>query len=803
MRLPKGGQACPLPPVPGTPIAQHLANNAGAPVPTPPSVPQPSVAKPATATPPIATAVRPWVPTKATSFTQKNTRTQQGATIVDLEYNGQIVGTLAQLPNGKWTVRDANGQGIGKQVHTSWLARKLLSDYLNTKGGNIAPAPAPSQPAPIAPTPKPAPPLPTPPPAPASTPTRPPAPVKTPPAPVMPKTPTSTPVSLFSSPDGGTALGGVWATKMFDSASLHPGAYRMVWLGSGFKWRQTNAWKGGVQTEWDLRVGGLQPAATAAGLPEITFASFVRTEGGYSVRVNPEILKIWRENYRKNNPGTNPSALDLGIPEEIVFSASNPVRAMTLAKKLFVRGFTGNEVKYWVDNNADNLVAKAAQKELLTTPLEGKRQLAEPETLQQGRIDGKDMLWKLSEFELREIAELHNATGRRMSGASDAGLDKIAELQGWAAGRPTLTSLRHFYAEIKKGDHMWLRGDTTHKYASQYKLWAKMHYGKGVYGNGTYSAHLRHLDDAGVRGGWTNQIESAVSTAKDYASGDHNTEGPITLGRLKRDSRIIDQEAFTKLLWDDAQLVSDAFNAYEVAFQKASAKNSKLTRTEFDENPDNFELVLDYSRAKIIQGWMQDQNSLGLIAALHGIDAIIIYPTATTQRHNWGWESKNVTENGVSYYKTSLQGNLREYGPRDGWAYARESSNQYTLLLNRSASIVASGDMHVWSGKMPTKSNYTGEVRTRPKPAQWSRLDPELYTLPRDASETLRRKKLTLEQFLEDLHSTMERGGDWEAVIQDWHERYERAVMRGTKAVTITFEESRGFEEIFAKEDNK
>jgi hypothetical protein len=69
--------------------------------------------------------------------------------------------------------------------------------------------------------------------------------------------------------------------------------------------------------------------------------------------------------------------------------------------------------------------------------------------------------------------------------------------------------------------------------------------------------------------------------------------------------------------------------------------------------------------------------------------------------------------------------------------------------------------------------------------------------------------KMSLGQWLEHMAriATQQRGDtrniNLQARLDDWYRRYERAVIRGGKAVTITFEESMGFEELFFKGENE
>ncbi len=794
MRLPKGGKACPLPPVPGTPIAQHLANNSGAPVATPPSVPQPSVATPATKTIPIATAAKPFIPTKATSFTQRNQRTQKGATIVDLEYNGQMVGTLAQLPNGKWTVRDANGQGIGKQVHTSWLARKLLSDYINAKGGNIAPAPAP-QPAPIAPTPKPAPPVPTPPTPPPVSPPPAPAPAKTAPAPILPKTPTALPVSQFS---GGRQWGEAWRVA--------PLASRMT--SNAHYWRQTKAKKFGVQTEWDIEVS---KAWNFDGIETATFASMVRVEGGFNVRLSPEFVKLLQDRFIQTYP-QNAARVQEFIPDEITFTANNASRAMTIAKSAFTHGFGAMvNMPAFIGRIQDDIAGAIKAKQEAATPLGTSRSKMTPaDKLNDGIIQGRDIVWDTDAAMLQEILDLHEQSGRRGSSNSDKGLDKIAELQGWDRGRPALTELQTFWDTAAISDHLFLRGDTHHAYASQFKLWASQFYGKGIFGNGTYSAYHRLGASALMMDKMAYQSQA---TARQYADGGYNVEGPVTLGRMKNGARIIEMKDFMQAMYDDYALALTYRNAYREASAQAKYNNNPQA---FAADPANALIIERNNRARRIMEMLSDDsgNLIGLYAGLKGYDGIIIQPNAFP--HNFPTLSfKQKGDIDVPALNAPQR-------PMKDWNEVQSSANQYLLVMNRSATIAVSGDMHSGAGRSPTSSDKgkNGALSRAPKPATFTRISSrevgtdnplnvfmnamERLFVQQAAESVLATRGMADAQgnVLEQMDVDMNFDYGKNDLIENWIEKYERAILRGTTVRTITWDESRAFEEIYAKPED-
>jgi hypothetical protein len=735
------------------------------------------------------------MPTKATSFTQKNTRTQKGATIVDLEYNGQMVGTLAQLPNGKWTVRDANGQGIGKQVHTSWLARKILSDYLNAKGGSIAPPPPPPQPAPIAPTPKPAPPVPAPPPAPAPTPTPPPAPVKTPTAPILPKAPTALPVSQFS---GGTQFGLGWQES--------PPMSRQY--SSRYAWRQTKAKKFGAQTEWDIEAAfghGFDAFETA------TFASMVRVEGGFNVRIAPAFIDMMRKRFIAQYPQAAAQVNDF-IPDDITFTANNASRAMTIAKSIFTHGF-GYDVNLppFIARIQDDIVGNIAAKKEAATPIgTTKSKMLPADQLEDGLISGRDIVWDTDRRTLQEILDLHNQSGRRGSSNSDKGLDFIAQLQGWDRGRPALTDLGTFWNTAKIQDNLFLRGDTHHAYASQFKLWATQFYGKGIFGNGTYSAYHR-LGATAV--GITRMPYQAQDTAKQYADGGYNVEGPVTLGRMKRSSRVIDMEDFMQVMYDDYALALKYRNEYMAAGGDKAYMNDKEG---WEADPVKAKLHEMNQRARKIMEMLGDDsgNLIGLYAGLKGFDAIIIQPNAFP--HNFPVPTSRSVD---TYQGEQLV--MAEKGPAVpdyGWAKFKASQNQYLLVMNRSATIAVSGDMNNGAGRRPTASNKekNGSLTKAPKAAKFTRISDSEIAINNPlnvfmnamedlfvsdlAKTVLSEKGLGGQPSLPELRQLFE--SETEALISRWARRYERAILRGRVVTTITWEESRRFEEIYAKQED-
>jgi hypothetical protein len=769
MRLPTAsGKTCALPPVAGTTISQHLGQNSGPAVSTPPSVTPPST--PAIAIKPaVLTASKPFMPTKATSFAQKNTRTSKGATIVDLDYNGQIVGSMAQLPSGKWTVRDANGQGVGKQFGTSWMARKAFSDYLNSKQGVLtAPMPAPTTLTSVSAPPPPPPPViafPTQPLTVISPPPKP-APVALPkPAPVAAG---AHPVPTFGARGLDAALGTTARTKIPpDFGIMVP--QTIGWNAQqNFTWKQVSQKMTGIPTEWDVTMKPRWGEAEST----MTLASFVRIEGGFNVKVNPEFIAYYNKNIlpllQDRYGGAQP------LPDDIQFTSNNASRAMTSAKTFFNHAM---KAQFHPQDYSDNIQARLAQTAIAKAPLVSKRSFAPAGELEAGYVQGRDITRQLTPEQIREIHQLHeNTGGRNQRNDSDAGIDAVLALQGWGGQLPTLTDLRTFSRSLEKGDRMWLRGDTKVAYASQYKFDPTQHTGKGIFGNGTYSASFEWGTTKKLNR--SNELPTmsriAARTANEYSNGDYNVEGPITMGRVKRARgvNVMQQGEFEALLERESTYWS---RRADVA-QKRQRELAELGQTRTPAQNAEFEsstLELDASRK--MYNFTQDANGKGVYAAMLGIDAIVIYPGGRPSASN---PSKPTWK-----------------------AIYRDDPNSYLLIINRSASVIASGDMNVMAGKMPRPSKKAGGIRRAPRPASWQRLQPFS-----GANESV---KMNLGGWLEKMAEiTRTYKGDTLKInlgahLDEWYRRYERAVVRGNKVSTITFEESMGFEELFLQGEDE
>lgn len=761
MRLPTAsGKTCALPPVAGTTISQHLGQNSGPAVATPPSVTPPNtpalVVKPA-----IPTAPQPWTPSKATSFTVKNTRTQKGAKIVDLDIGGTIYGTLAELPNGKFTVRDANGQGIGKQFGTSWLARKALADYLNSKQGVLgAPMPQPV----TSPTPPP-PPTPTPPPPPvfATIPLKPIAPPPPPKPVAMPKPAViaggSHPVPTFGVRGLDAALGTTARTRIFQELADRIKNSTGWNAQRNFDWKQVTQKVDGMPTEWDVK---MKYRWGKEGENETTLASFVRIEGGFNVKISPEFIKWYNANIFPDFARRMTSPL----PDEITFTSNNASRAMTSTKTFFNHVMEG-DFRPAVYN--DNIVARLQEKAAAKAPLVSQRTFVPADQLEAGYVQGKNITRQLTPEQIMEIHKLHKSTGDRGTrNTSDAGIDKVLEYQGWAGKLPALTDLRTFTRSLEAGDRMWLRGDTKVAYASQYKFDPQQHTGKGIFGNGTYSASFEWMKYKTLRGAKLapDHAFTAARTANEYSNGDYNVEGPLSLGRLKRakGTNVMQQGDFERLISQEA--------SYWDGIAENAGDNMRVLRNKgVDIRSDEYAAAqAQYEAARAMYDMCQDANGKGVMAAMLGIDAIIIYP--------------NGRPNSVS-------------AQRRTWKEIYETDpNSYLLIINRSATVMSSGDMNAMTGKMPRPSSKTGGIRRAPRPASWQRLQP---FSGRDG------RKLSLAEWLDEVSRIMDtrdpqvRAINLNAAIERWYRDYERAVIRGGKAVTITFEESMGFEELFFK----
>ncbi len=694
---------------------------------------------------------------------------------MDLEYNGQLVGSLAQLPNGKWTVRDANGQGVGKQFGTSWMARKAFSDYLNSKQGNLGtplPQPIPAQPKPV-PPPPPAPPPPPPPPV-----------IKptlrqqtpTPPAPApAPKAPTtlSFPVSTFGAKGLDTALGTSARTRIFPELAEHITRMKGWNAQRSFDWRQVTEKSPGAPTEWDIK---MKYRWGKEGENDTTLASFVRVEGGFNVKISPEFIRWFNKNIFPDFAGKMTSPL----PEDITFTSTNASRAMTTTKTFFNHIMQGN---FRPTEYSDNIGAKVAEKAAAKAPLVSRREYTPADQLESGWVQGQNLTRQLTPDQIAEIKRLHEQTGLRgMRNTSDAGIDKVLELQGIGGSLPSMTDLRTFAQNVRAGDHMWLRGDTKTAYASQYKFDPKQHTGKGIFGNGTYSAYFefgryQSLNKAS-RGTKGIHAATAAHTAGEYSNGDYNVEGPVTMGRLKRvkGMNVMQHGDFEALLnnerlyWGNERDRIDKL--VDRALQRRTEWRQKNGANAYDSTPLDMEIDALYKQKEAAESmrWMtSDQNAKGVYAAMLGIDAIIVYP-------NGGPSNVNVN--------------------RGSWSQIyRTDANRYLLIINRSASVIASGDMNVFTGKMPRPGvAKKGASARAPRPATWSRLVP-YGRVPE--------KQMNLGEWLDGLEERVSNSRtsaiNINAWVDDWYRRYERAVIRGGKAVTITFEESMGFEELFFK----
>jgi len=530
----------------------------------------------------------------------------------------------------------------------------------------------------------------------------------------------------------------------------------------GFDWRQVTQKMDGMPTEWDVKI---RYRWGKEGENETTLASFVRIEGGFNVKISPEFIKWYNANIFPDYAGRMTSPL----PDEITFTSNNASRAMTSAKTFFNHIMQGN---FRPAEYSDNIVARLQEKAAAKAPLVSQRTFATADQLETGYVQGKNITRDLTPEQIMEIHKLHKSTGDRTTrNDSDAGIDKVLEYQGWAGQLPSLTDLRTFMMHLEKGDRMWLRGDTKVAYASQYKFDPTQHTGKGIFGNGTYSASFewgtfKKLPQARLD---PEMALTAARTANEYSNGGYNVEGPVTLGRLKRvnGKNVMQQGDFEALLKQEASYWDGTAENAATNMKVLQNKGVDIRSAEYQA------LQAQYEAARAMYDMTVDSNGKGVYAAMLGIDAIVIYPngrpsTVSTQRRTW-----------KEIYETD--------------------PNSYLLIINRSASVIASGDMNVMSGKMPTPSSKQGAVRRAPRPASWQRLTPFGGT----------EGKMSLGQWLEHMAriATQQRGDtrniNLQARLDDWYRRYERAVIRGGKAVTITFEESMGFEELFFKGENE
>jgi hypothetical protein len=138
--------------------------------------------------------------------------------------------------------------------------------------------------------------------------------------------------------------------------------------------------------------------------------------------------------------------------------------------------------------------------------------------------------------------------------------------------------------------------------------------------------------------------------------------------------------------------------------------------------------------------------------------------------------------------------------------------------MNRSATIAVSGDMNNGAGRRPTASNKekNGSLTKAPKPAKFTRISDSEIAINNPlnvfmnamedlfvsdlAKTVLSEKGLGGQPSLPELRQLFET--ETEALISRWARRYERAILRGRVVTTITWEESRRFEEIYAKQED-
>ncbi len=689
-RLPTAsGAACPLPAVPGKPLSSHLATNAGTPQATPPSVPQAPIPPTPTAGQTITTATAPWKPAKGGDIAATNSRTAKGATISDLVVQGRVVGTIAQLSNGKFSVRNVHGVELGNKFATGWLARNALAQQLNTHNGQIPPPtqlPPATVPAPVAPTPPPPPvaPRPVPPPPPPAPPPPPPAPVPKPtppaPAPTPPQTPAVKPRRLDP------VLGHVFLPdNILDLApDFTPGrvkqrvvdengnSYRenqgavaaLDDIGGWYGWRaltdmgrkieQTTVKTGNVTT-WELSHPWLGH-----------IGSFVRVPGGFAMHMNPEFLDVLREAVIKR--GETPERAELLVPKRVAFYVDGASKAQTYMKdwtREVVRQAGRNPSIKDADTIPSTLLPKTDTLENLAKKAElrkaGTREFKTTDpggrpitiTLPQTRAEaaagrtypaykqGKNLTRVLTEKQIRHIRSLHRLSARDHS-TSDAGLDEVGRMQGWV-GEPTVLPVGEFIMQIDYDtDFVWLRGDTRHDYAITYKYANEPHYGKGIFGNGTYTASLGR----GKVGSEGRQV------AESYAGGSRSKygfDGVLTLGKIKTG---VDVSVITHVEW---ATIRDKELRY---WRKELNKGGKGHLADAVEYGAYCREMLDL---------LTNQNSHGLYMALMGIDAVVgVAPGSNA---------------------TSSPGAIMR----------AQRDKQYTLVINRTAVVMAEGDLNAWS----------------------------------------------------------------------------------------------------------